>query len=563
MTLTVFTNARRALLAAATLLFAASCASAPALRLDADTAAAVAHSGAETSAARRIRADVVWLADDAREGREAGTAGYDAAADYVAARFAALGLKPAGEKGGWFQQVTLRRSMRNLDLSRLVFAREGAAPAELVNLEDYLITTSAVTLAEVSAPVVFAGYGVTDPESGHDDYAGLDVKGKIVAVFSGAPADMDSEKRAHYTGQGAKARNAAARGAAAIISLPTIASEKRFNWSMAQRFARNASMTWLHPDGTPNEATPSMKVTATLSVDGARKLFEGAALSFDALRDKEAAGETLAGFDLPIIVSMQGGADYEDVKSPNVAGMIEGADPALKHEVVVLTAHLDGVGVEPPRPGQPEGVEVIRNGALDNAMGVATMIEAARAFVESGVRPARTIVFLAVTAEEKGLLGAGYYARHPTVPKEAIVANVNLDMPLVLFDFVDVIAFGAERSTLGELVGAAAGSMGIALSPDPVPEQNLFTRSDHYRFVEQGVPSVFLVVGFGNGGDKAFADFLATHYHRAGDDISLPIDYDAAARFAELNYRIARAIAAAPERPRWKEGDFFGEMFAK
>lgn len=562
MTLMVFPGARRALLAAAALLVA-SCVAAPApLRLDAGTNAAVAAAAARPDAAQRIRTDVAWLADDAREGREAGTKGHDDAARYVAGRFAALGLKPAGENGGWFQQVTLRRSARNLDLSRLTLARDGAAPVELVSLEDYLISTSAVSLAEVTAPVVFAGYGVSDPESGYDDYAGLDVKGKIVAVFSGAPAGLDSEKRAHFSG-GAKSTIAEQRGAVAIISLPTVASEQRTPWSAVQRFAQNLSMTWLHPDGTPNEAAPSMKVSAVLSAEGARKLFDGAGISFDALREREAAGEKLAGFDLPVTVSMQGGADYEDVKSPNVAGMIEGADPALKREVVVLTAHLDGVGLEPPRADRPEGADIIRNGALDNAMGVATMIEAARAFLRSGEPPARTIVFLAVTAEEKGLLGAGYYARHPTVPKDAIVANVNLDMPLVLFDFVDVIAFGAERSTLGDLVGAAAASMGVALSPDPVPEQNLFTRSDHYRFVEQGVPAVFLVVGFGGGGDKVFADFLATHYHKVSDDISLPINYAAAARFAELNYRIARAVAAAPERPRWKEGDFFGELFGR
>ncbi|MEQ8935026.1 MAG: M20/M25/M40 family metallo-hydrolase, partial [Amphiplicatus sp.] len=374
---------------------------------------------------------------------------------------------------------------------------------------------------------------------------------------------MDSEKRAHFGGTGLKTQNAADHGAVGVILLGTEASEKRYSWDRVKHFATSTSMTWVGPDGEPDVPAKSMNIGGFMSNEGAAKLFEGAKFSYEQLRKIEAdENKKLTAFELPVTVSMAGGATFKDVASPNVIGMIEGADPALKAETVVLSAHLDAVGMDEPKDDD-KNADLIKNGALDNAIGVATMIEAARAFKESGVVPPRTIVFLAVTGEEKGLLGADYFAHFPTVAKEDIVADVNLDMPLVLYDFVDVVAFGAERSTLGEMVGEAANSMGLALSPDPMPEQGLFTRSDHYRFVEQGVPSVFLVVGFGNGGDKVFADFLATNYHKPGDDISQPINYDAAAKFADLNYRIAKAVADSPERPRWKEGDFFGDLFGK
>ena len=224
----------------------------------------------------------------------------------------------------------------------------------------------------------------------------------------------------------------------------------------------------------------------------------------------------------------------------------------------LLTAHLDHTGVNENLVA--EGKDGIHNGALDNAMGVAVMLEAARELAANP--PARSVIVLAVTAEEKGLLGADYYAHFPTVPIESIVANVNLDMPLLLYPFTDVVAFGAERSSLGPIVEAATAAAGVTLSPDPVPEQGVFTRSDHYRLVEKGVPAVFMVTGFANGGQESFQEFITTHYHKPSDDVNLPILYDQAARFADVNTEIAQAVANAPARPEWNEGDFFGELFA-
>jgi Zn-dependent M28 family amino/carboxypeptidase len=525
--------------------------SAAALDIEASASAAAAV----PSAADRIRADVVWLADDARQGRESGTQGYLDAAAYVAARFKGLGLKPGGENGGWYQQVPLRSARRDLAAASMVLTVGGKSQS-LKHLDDFLIGRSfrGETIA-VEGGVVYAGYGVVDDATGFNDYAGLDVRGKIIAVLSGAPRQFETEVRAHYASNRTKLEAAAARGAIGLVVLQTESSEKRTSWARLIDRPEAVSMTWVGPDGP--DAAP-IEATATLSVASARKLFAGAPQSYDAIRAVEAEGKGAPkGFALPATLRLSGRTIFENASSPNVAALLEGADKKLKRELVILSAHLDHIGVRAVKPGE----DGVNNGALDNASGVATMIEAART-LSAGPRPKRGVLFVAVTAEEKGLLGAEFFARHPTVPGR-MAANVNLDMPILLYPFTDVIAFGAERSTLGPVVAEAARSMGVTVSPDPVPEQGLFTRSDHYAFVQQGVPSVFLFTGFANGGKEAFERFIQKDYHRPSDEIDLPIDYAAAVRFAELNARIAAAIAAEKKSPAWKAGDFFGELYAK
>ena len=261
---------------------------------------------------------------------------------------------------------------------------------------------------------------------------------------------------------------------------------------------------------------------------------------------------------VPIRLPTGQGKIEKTFRAPNVIGVIPGSDPKLKDEYVVITAHLDHVGMS-----RGSGADKIHNGAMDNASGVATMLEAARAFVTDGKPPRRSIMFVAVAAEEQGLLGSRFLARNPLVGSGRMVANVNLDMPILLYDFQDVIAFGAEHSTMGPIVSAAAAKMNIALSPDPVPSQNLFVRSDHYSFVQAGIPAVFLVPGFKNGGDEAFREFERKHYHQVSDDLSLPFDWNAAAKFAKINYMIAREIADRDEAPLWYEGNSYGERYAK
>jgi Zn-dependent M28 family amino/carboxypeptidase len=245
-------------------------------------------------------------------------------------------------------------------------------------------------------------------------------------------------------------------------------------------------------------------------------------------------------------------------EAPNVIGILPGSDPVLKNEYVVLSAHLDHVGTDPKRDG-----DKIFNGAMDNASGVATMLETARAFAESKQRLKRSILFVALAGEEMGLLGSSHLARNPVVGSGKVVADINLDMPILLYDFQDVIAFGGEHSTMGEITARAGASMGVSVTPDPMPEEQFFERSDHYSFVKMGVPSIFLMTGFKNGGEKAFRTFLAKNYHQPSDQIDLPFNWEAGAKFARLNYLIAREIADAAEPPRWYAGDAFGERYAK
>lgn len=525
-----------------------------------ETATAISRIAAAETSADRIEQDILFLADDLRQGREAGTQGYEDAAKYVAARFENLGLTAAGDDG-WFQSVTLRSATRELETAKMTLTDQSGQQTDFVHLDDYLIGLSMAEASfDVSAPAVFVGYGVSAPEIGHDDFDGVDVRGKIVVAFSGTPGGLDSEKRAFYRSNDYKMRTAAENGAVGFVTLLSASQLERFSWDRLTANPQRARTTWVHPDGIGEISAREIRGTATLSPAGAEKLFAGTQYSYADLQKIESADDTpLPSIDLNKKITLQGSATFSEETSPNVAGMIKGNDPVLANEVLVLTAHLDHVGVNQPRNG---GNDFIHNGAMDNAMGVSAMLEAARAF-KSGVPPKRTVVFLAVTAEEKGLIGSDYFAHYPTVAKEQIVANVNLDMPLALFPFTDVIAFGAERSSLGAIVQEAAASMNVGVIPDPIPEQGIFTRSDHYRFVEQGIPSVFLFIGFGNGGEEVFSNFMREHYHQPSDDLQLPINYEAAARFADLNYAVARQIADAEKAPSWIEGDFFGELFGK
>ncbi|MCB2112678.1 MAG: M28 family metallopeptidase [Parvularculaceae bacterium] len=514
---------------------------------------------ANENSSDRIRADVAYLADDARKGREAGEKGYDDAASYVIKRMKEIGVRPP-RRGGWRQTIRLRSAVRDIESAQFNL-NSPAGAVNLVHLEDYISARSYNKSGyDVDAPLVFAGYGVTAPEEGVDDYADLDVDGKIVVVFTGAPPGMNSEKRAFFSRSEVKLSAAAARGAIGFLAIPTITEIKKNKWPRIVNGARSAGMTFFDPNGRLLIAAPDVAAVATMSEAGARKLFAGEQFDYDTLLAEENQGALAPkGFELLKTAALKGRSILSDARSANVIGVIRGSDRRLARQVVIVTAHLDHLGVS-NRAAPDE--DAIYNGAIDNASGVAVMLEAARMMQESGVRPKRTVAFIALTAEEKGLLGSQYLTiNNPFVGRRA-VANVNIDMPVALYPFTDVIAFGAERTTIGASVESAAREMGLTLSPDPMPDENFFVRSDHFSFIKAGVPAVSLRLGFSNGGEKAFREFLRDHYHRPSDDLSLPIDYGALAHFAELNYRILRDLADAESEPAWREGDFFGDLFS-
>jgi len=502
---------------------------------------AATSASAQEFTPERFKSHVEFLASDLMEGRDAGTRGYDLAASYVASKFLGLGLTPGGS-GGWYQQVPFVEATRGGE-PRVTIGGTAFDPAKDVAVG----ASTLATTQDLTAPAVFVGHG-TDAA----DYRGLDVRGKYVVALSGFPKGMPSEVGAHLNSM--KQRLAQEKGAVGLITVRTLEEQKRRKFDYYLKSAKEPAIGWAQPDGTPFALAPQLRIVATVDTPVAEALFAGAKTPLaTVLAEADKQGGRPKGFALKPEVSISRRSAHRRFTSPNVLGVLPGSDPALKNEVVLLMAHLDHEGTDPALTGEDK----IYNGAMDNATGISTMLEVARAFSETGTRPKRTILFAAVTAEEDGLLGAEYLAKHPLPGGGKVVGVVNLDMPVLLYDFSDVIAFGANHSTLGPAVQRAAGQAGVALSADPLPHEGLFTRSDHYKFVREGVPSVFLMTGFGNGGDKQFTGFLSTHYHKVSDDLTLPIDWKAGAKFARINYLIAKEIADAPEAPKWNADSFF------
>jgi hypothetical protein len=507
--------------------------------------------------ARRIEADVRVLADDLFEGREAGTRGYALASLYVAQRMHAIGLEPAGDDGTWYQRVPLLRATRLENGGEAIVERDGAR-TPLRFLEDFLPALNFNDAdARVSAPMVFVGQAVHAPELGHDDFRGVDLRGRIAVMFYGAPAKFDHDRRAYYSSTRDKFAELVRRGAVGVLFVSTPEEEKRRPWARDVANWSRPGMRLRGEDGRGLDTFPQLQVVGFANVaHTARILGRDPAPVYKALE----AG-TLEPFALPGTFTLSARTRTEPAESRNVVGRLRGSDMALRDEHVAFTAHLDHVGV-----GAPVNGDAIYNGALDNALGVAVMLETAQQLATRAPAPKRSLLFIALTAEEKGLLGADWFMRQPTVPGESIVANVNMDMPVLLASTRDVMPIGLEHSTLKPLVEQAAKEVGVGLSADPFPEEVVFVRSDQYAFIRAGIPAVYLSGGIDaheGDGKRMLEGFLAEHYHQPGDDADQPIQYADAARLARLNATIGARIANAAERPRWNEGDFFGERFGR
>ena len=511
-----------------------------------------------------LRADLEFLADDALEGRATGSRGYDLAAKYVRARFQAEGLTSGTRDGKYFQTVTLRRTEVEPDASSLVLEVDGKKNHLAYNKDFVLMETHLHTTGSVSAPVVFAGYGVTAPELGYDDYAGINVKGKIVAVFFfEAPASFPGTERAYYMDPQTKREIALAHGAIGIVEISTPETELKFPWEFMLRELKIGydSLRWLDSTQHPFGLDEQIKATALLNRSGAAALFAGERHSLQEVFATAASGKP-GSFPLEKTVSISYKARHTPVNSVNVVGIAPGSDPKLRNEYVVFTAHLDHLGI-----GAAVDGDNIYNGALDNAAGSSVLLEVSRFFAMLPTRPRRSVVFVAVTGEEQLLLGSECFARASPLDGP-IVADINVDGGAFFFPVKDVTALGEEHSSLGGIAIRAAAETGFEISPDFFPDEGLFVRSDQYSFAQTGVPSLMIDLGFKT--DKSGIDplatmkkWLVTTYHSPQDDTRQPIDYETSARFARFAAVLAYHTANDPQRPVWNPNDFFGQKFCK
>ncbi len=503
-------------------------------------------------------ANMRFLSDDLLEGRGTGTRGQALAAKYVAAQFESFGLQPAGAHGGFFQDVPLRELTADPTASEFALTRDGKA-TNYKWAEDFVTRSSEFEPdSSVEAPVVFVGFGVVNPARGYDDYAGIDVKGKIAVMLPGAPPAFPANERAHFASGAEKTRQAASHGAVGIIRLWTPESDTLLPWTRIRNQAESPGFRWLDSEGRPNDSYKEIRGGALVSVGLGKQLFAGSSESYDDMLKKASAGG-IRSHVLQGTIRIHSVSKHREVSSPNVVAVLRGSDPALASEYVVYSAHTDHMGI-----GRPVNGDRIYNGAVDDASGTSALIELARAFARMAKPPARSILFLATTGEEAGLLGADYFAHFPTVSKSSMVADLNMDGASVFYTFNDVV--GDEHSTLADTIARNASKLGLQVSPDPMPEQVGFVRADHYPFVRQGIPAVTIGEGLqakdpSVDGRKFVENWIATRYHAPSDDMDQPLNFDASIQFMQLNFLVGYDVAQEHQRPTWKKGDFFGDLF--
>jgi Zn-dependent M28 family amino/carboxypeptidase len=509
-------------------------------------------------------AHVRLLADDSMKGRLTGSEEYLKAAAYVVDQFKACGLKPAGGNGSYYQPVRFdvqRVDGKNSSMALITNEKEAA----LAVGEDAVLGTRMPQPGTIEAPLVFIGYGLHLPESGYDDFDSAELphselRGKIVVMVNGGPADLPGPLKSFArTAPLIKAIRDA--GAVGMISIPTPKSMD-FGW---QRIASSSSQPGMRLAAAAGDAEVARRhpaladdhgelFTATFNPAQAEKLFAGSGHSFADILALADAQKPLPRFALRGRLRARVATERSQVESPNIAAVLPGSDPELKRQYVIVSAHLDHLGV-----GEPIHGKTIYAGAMDDASGVASVLETARAISQNGQRPKRSLLFLVFTAEEKGLLGSRYYAGHPTVPEPSIVADLNLDMFMPIFPLKKLHVQGLEQSTLAAQARAVGAEHHIQIAGDPEPDRNSFIRTDQYSFVQAGVPALAMKFGWTAGSPeyKAWRGWLAERYHSTDDDLTQPVDLEAAAQFNAFFADLARAVANEPARPHYLDSSFF------
>jgi len=502
--------------------------------------------------AARWLSHIQYLASDELAGRETGSEGHRRAAEYVAAAFKRAGLKPGGTQG-YFQPVKfisrkIVEQQSSLAIIRNPKGQSSGKEEPIVLGEEATFSMSIEHASRTEAPIVFVGYGLTVPENNYDDLAGLDLRGKVVLLLSGGPSEIPGPLRAHYQNTRWEALKRA--GVIGVISIQNPIGQD-IPWERSKLARLRPALSLAEPG---LEENAGQQLAVTFNPAKAERLFVDSGHSFAEIMKLAEAGKPLPRFAIPASVRATVKFEKQIVESQNVAGILPGTDPRLRSEYVVLTAHLDHVGTGEPINGDP-----IYNGAMDNASGIATLLEAARTFSEKKLRFRRSVIFLAVTAEEHGLRGSKYYAAHPTVPATGIVANINIDMFLPLFPFRSFIVQGLEESNLAEDLQSVARSIGVEVLSDPEPERRAFVRSDQYSFIRKGVPAISLKVGFVKDSPEheIVKRWRRERYHAPSDDLQQPIDFEAAAKFNAAYLRVIESVANRAERPRWNSSSFF------
>ena len=489
------------------------------------------------------------IADDSMEGRETGSTGLRKAEAYAVEQLKSAGLEPAGTDG-FYQNIKFAQRQIDEKNSYAFLSLNGQANPVALGDDGYFSTRVEGTDAEIDVPLVFAGNGLQVPENNLDDLAGLDLKGKVVVYLAGSPSTVPGSLAAHYGGLGPRWKSYASRGAIGIIAIPNPASMD-IPWTRMSLNRAHPSMDLADPEF--NEIA-GLKIGLVFNPASAEALFASSGHSFAEIAALGKDRKPLPHFNLAVTLKARAAIQKIPLESANLVAKLAGTDPALKNEYVVLSAHIDHVGI-----GEAVNDDKIYNGAMDDGSGTAAVLDIAASLKQHPEKLKRSVLFLLVTAEEKGLLGSKYFAAHPTVDVKSIVADINMDMFLPIVPMKVLRVQGINDSTLGERAAAIAQSFGVKAVADPEPLRNLFVRSDQYNFIRHGIPSVIMDVFYepDSPESKIFKEWLTQRYHAPSDDINQPVDLHTAALYEEIVRRLLVDTADASERPQWKANSFF------
>jgi Zn-dependent M28 family amino/carboxypeptidase len=488
------------------------------------------------------------LAADDMEGRETGSAALKRAEAYVVDQLKLNGLEPAGASG-YYQSMEFES--RRIDEKNSSLSLINKGDVESLTLGDDAIFSTRVDLApSVNAEMVFVGYGMKVPEKNYDDLSGLDLKGKIAVIMAGSPAELPGALASHYQSQSERWKTLREAGAIGTVTILNPASMD-IPWS---RIAANRT----HPNmvlvGKEFDETSGQKISIAFNPERADKLFAGSGHQLQEILDLAKERKALPRFPLTVSLKANAAVNKKKLESANVVAQIPGSDPRLKGEYVVLSAHIDHIGI-----GEPINGDRIYNGAMDNASGSAVLLDVAASLRKSSEKPKRSIVFLFITGEEKGLLGSRYFTAHPTIRPDSMVADINIDMFLPIVPLKMLTVYGLAESDLGDVAKDVAQGAGVGVQADPEPQRNSFIRSDQYNFIRHGVPALSMKVGFepGSPEQKIFKDWLTNRYHAPSDDLDQPVDLSAAAKYEEIIRGMLLNVADRSQRLQWKPDSFF------